>query len=188
MLAINTLVALLYFLFRRNPDMTKKKGLILAAVIIMGLSYACSHDSNQGTNSKPNTTQSQEAKAPSKAEVSHNSDVSTEKSEIQKVVKELPNITDIDVMEIKDGTYSILFNVDVNTTDETVVRSNIVSMMQKIINSTKNKNYKIESINIIALYKKSPLGMYKFVSSEFSVSGTDEYSITRKGNIEKFMP
>lgn len=51
--------------------MTKKKGLILAAVIIMGLSYACSHDSNQGTNSKPNTTQSQEAKAPSKAQIAY---------------------------------------------------------------------------------------------------------------------
>lgn len=51
--------------------MTKKKGLLLAVVVFIGLSYACGHDSNQGTESKPSTSQSQEAKAPSKSEVAY---------------------------------------------------------------------------------------------------------------------
>lgn len=51
--------------------MTKKKGLLLAVVVFIGLSYACGHDSNQNTESKPSTSQSQEAKAPSKSEVAY---------------------------------------------------------------------------------------------------------------------
>lgn len=51
--------------------MTKKKGLLLAVVVFIGLSYACGHDSNQSTESKPSTSQSQEAKAPSKSEVAY---------------------------------------------------------------------------------------------------------------------
>lgn len=48
--------------------MTKKKGLLLAVVVFVGLSYACGHDSSQSTESKPSTSQSQEAKAPSKSQ------------------------------------------------------------------------------------------------------------------------
>lgn len=51
--------------------MTKKKGFLLAVVVFIGLSYACGHDSNQSTESKPSTSQSQEAKAPSKSEVAY---------------------------------------------------------------------------------------------------------------------
>lgn len=51
--------------------MTKKKGLLIAFVVLIGLSYACSSDT-QKDSSKPTTSQTQQqAKAPSKEEVAY---------------------------------------------------------------------------------------------------------------------
>lgn len=68
--------------------MTKKKGLLIAIVVFIGLSYACGHDSNKTSESKPSTSQTQEAKAPSKSEVAYDKFVNIPMGSSYEQVKE----------------------------------------------------------------------------------------------------
>lgn len=109
-------------------------------------------------------------------------DVAAEKSAIQQIAtKVAPNATELSVSEMNDGVYSLMFNLNVGSNDEAMARKQSVQIIQEIASQTQNKEYALESIDIITLYKQSPIGMYIWTNDKFSVSGSDEYTFVIDG-------
>lgn len=116
-------------------------------------------------------------------------DVAAEKVAIQQIAtKVAPNATELSVSEMDDGVYSLMFYLNVGSNDEAMARKQAVQIMQEIASRTQNKEYALESIDIITLYKKSPIGMYIWTNAKFSVSGSDEYTFVMDGKSKKFNP
>lgn len=119
-------------------------------------------------------------------EITH--DVTAEKKEIMQTMATVPGAHEISVSEMNTGVYELFFNLNVNYSDETKVRSLIVPLLQGIAQDNAGKSYKLQSIRIVALNNGAPVALYSLIGSEFSASGKDEYSVLNKGKTEKFNP